>query len=492
VAIAGLIGATGGWRPAFVVAGAVTVLVGLAAWWYVRDVPREHPGVNDAEAELIEDSHAEEDAMAPAGAGTGRLLDYLRFRSFWAMCFAWMGSNGVFYGLLTWRPIYLAETKGFDLKTIGWSTFVIFGAGFVGEITGGFLADHLRGRGRGLAANRVLRPLLGSAGVLVILALLGVRRQHRRHRHLDGRRSDRSRHRRRLRPRAPLLRRRRRPDDRKRPHPRLQPSAAGLKGIVMITDLHPRRILRAGPGGHGPGTAAQGGRGRSRGGRAVHQRVRRRAGAAGETELGVPVLDSVTVTLWHALSLVGADGATGFGTLLRDGFARSRMQRLCEELLEATGADRTTLRVDVPQHDLHVDLTAAEAHRPGVRSIRREGSLDQRRLDTVEWLEAKGRNLVQPRFGPPSMPPQASTWTRWPAGWAPTAGRTRPTTSSAASSPARWAAPGCSGSSSATTCAPPGSSPGTPSRASRARCRPSPTPATRSARTATATRTRSR
>jgi ACS family D-galactonate transporter-like MFS transporter len=87
-----------------------------------------------------------------AGAGSGRLVDYLRFRSFWAMCFAWMGFNGVFYGLLTWGPIYLAETKGFDLKTIGWSTFVIFGSGFVGEIVGGFLDDHLRSRG--IAANR--------------------------------------------------------------------------------------------------------------------------------------------------------------------------------------------------------------------------------------------------------------------------------------------------------------------------------------------------
>lgn len=173
VSIAWLIAATGGWRPAFVVAGAVTVLIGLLAWWYIRDVPREHPGINDAEVDLIESSHAEEDAIAAAGASSGRLLDYTKHRSFWAMCLAWMGFNGVFYGLLTWGPIYLAETKGFNLATIGWSTFVIFGAGFVGEITGGFLADHLRSRG--LAANRVLRPLLGSAGVLVILALLGVR-----------------------------------------------------------------------------------------------------------------------------------------------------------------------------------------------------------------------------------------------------------------------------------------------------------------------------
>ncbi|MER7555680.1 MFS transporter [Nocardioides sp. NPDC126508] len=172
IAITGLIAATGGWREAFVVAGLATVAVGLLAYWYVRDTPRNHPGVNEAEAELIETSHAEEDAQAPAGEGRTGLMPYLRHRSFWAMCLAWMGFNGVFYGLLTWGPLYLSEAKGFDLKTLGWSTFVIFGAGFVGEITGGFLADHLRGRG--IASNRVLRPLLGGAGVLVIAALVGV------------------------------------------------------------------------------------------------------------------------------------------------------------------------------------------------------------------------------------------------------------------------------------------------------------------------------
>jgi MFS transporter, ACS family, D-galactonate transporter len=173
IAITGLIAATGGWRQAFLVAGAATVLIGLLAWWYIRDTPREHPKVNEREAIAIETSHAEEDALAPAGSGHGNLRGYLRFRSFWAMCLAWMGFNGVFYGLLTWGPIYLAETKGFDLSAIGWSTFVIFGAGFVGEIVGGFLADHLRSRG--IAANRVLRPLLCTAGILLILALVGVR-----------------------------------------------------------------------------------------------------------------------------------------------------------------------------------------------------------------------------------------------------------------------------------------------------------------------------
>ncbi|MCX5530099.1 MFS transporter [Streptomyces sp. NBC_00006] len=172
IAISGLIAWTGSWRISFVVAGAVTVAAGVLALRYLRDTPREHAGVNEAEATYIERAHAAEDAAAPGEDRPAKLRDYVKYRSFCGMCLGWMGFNGVFYGLLTWGPLYLSETKGFDIKSIGWSTLVIFGAGFVGELIGGWLADHWRSRGT--AANTVLRTLMGIAGAAVTAGLLGV------------------------------------------------------------------------------------------------------------------------------------------------------------------------------------------------------------------------------------------------------------------------------------------------------------------------------
>jgi ACS family D-galactonate transporter-like MFS transporter len=172
VAISWLIVLTGNWREAFVVAGVATVLIGLFAAWYIRNTPREHPAANAAEVAYIEAAHAQEDAEDPEPQGRVSLLRYTRYRSFWAMCLGWCGFNGVFYGLLTWGPLYLSETKHFNIATIGYSTLVIFGAGFVGELFGGWLADWWRAKGT--APNLVLRTLLGSAGVFVVLALLGV------------------------------------------------------------------------------------------------------------------------------------------------------------------------------------------------------------------------------------------------------------------------------------------------------------------------------
>ena len=76
-------------------------------------------------------------------------------------------------------------------------------------------------------------------------------------------------------------------------------------------------------------------------------------------------------------------------------------------LLHDTGADRTTIRLDAVELGLAVDLTAAEAVAPGTRSIAADSSLDQRALDTVRWLAARRRVLVQPDFSEPPFPPEA-------------------------------------------------------------------------------------
>jgi ACS family D-galactonate transporter-like MFS transporter len=172
ISISWLIALTGGWRMAFVIAGVATVLIGLLAAWYIRNSPGEHPSANAAEIEYLEAAHRREQAGSPEPSRRVSLLRYAKFRSFWAMCLGWCGFNGVFYGLLTWGPLYLSETKHFNIQAIGYSTLVIYGAGFVGELVGGFLADWWRGTGA--SPNTVLRTMLGTAGVFVVLALLGV------------------------------------------------------------------------------------------------------------------------------------------------------------------------------------------------------------------------------------------------------------------------------------------------------------------------------
>jgi maleate isomerase len=75
---------------------------------------------------------------------------------------------------------------------------------------------------------------------------------------------------------------------------------------------------------------------------------------------------------------------------------REPFQGILEDLLESTGASRTTLRLDLPDQDAGLDVVAAEALAPGVRSIRDDTAIrNLRGTSTVRFLEEHRRVLVQ-------------------------------------------------------------------------------------------------
>ena len=175
IVIAWLIAAFNSWRVAFIIAGVGTIFCGLLAWYYIRNEPRQHPSVNEAEARYIEESHAREDAANPPSTGAGWIA-YFRFRSVWCMCLGWLFFNTTFYGLLTWMPTYLFKVHHFDIKELGGASFIIFFAGFVGELVGGWICD--RWRSNGGAPNMVFRTLFGIAAILATISIFLVAYVH--------------------------------------------------------------------------------------------------------------------------------------------------------------------------------------------------------------------------------------------------------------------------------------------------------------------------
>jgi maleate isomerase len=118
-----------------------------------------------------------------------------------------------------------------------------------------------------------------------------------------------------------------------------------------------------------------------------------------EQSLGIPVIDSLIATVWRSLDLTASGrSVSGWGGLAASGALRSRFQPILKNLLEATGAGRTTIRVELTSLGLNVDRVAGEAYRPGVRSIRQDGSLDQWAMPTVQWLNTHHDILVQNDF----------------------------------------------------------------------------------------------
>ncbi|MBP0632054.1 MFS transporter [Cupriavidus sp. AcVe19-1a] len=171
IIITWLIASLGSWRLAFIVAGVGTVLAGFMAWYYVRNSPREHRGVNEMEARYIEEAQANEHRAEPANL-SGRSLDFFKYRSVWCMAIGWMCFNTVFYGLLTWMPNYLNKVHGFDIKQMGGASFIIFFSGFIGELIGGWIADKWKEAGG--RPNLVMRTLFGIAAVVATASIFSV------------------------------------------------------------------------------------------------------------------------------------------------------------------------------------------------------------------------------------------------------------------------------------------------------------------------------
>jgi maleate isomerase len=87
----------------------------------------------------------------------------------------------------------------------------------------------------------------------------------------------------------------------------------------------------------------------------------------------------------------------------------TKLDDVLARLLRATGGSRSTLRIDDPARGWNVDFVCAEAVNPGVKSLRGDGSIDQRAADTVKWMVQHRRNLVQPDLtrSPVPAPPAA-------------------------------------------------------------------------------------
>lgn len=154
----------GGWRGALIGAGLLTIVIGYFCYRTIKGNPDTNKRVNEAEREYIKSELAAEyDAAQKEATVNIGTKDYLKSRSFWGMCLGWFCFNTVFYGLLTWGPSFLAKTQHINIQSIGFSTLIIFGCGFIGELIGGFLADAWRLKGG--KYNTVMKTVFAVAGI---------------------------------------------------------------------------------------------------------------------------------------------------------------------------------------------------------------------------------------------------------------------------------------------------------------------------------------
>lgn len=156
-----------GWRATFVAFGGLGLAWSALWYWYYRDTPAEHTGVNAAERELI---HA---ALGGARSGTTRHVPWraiLKSPTLWTLsamyfCYAYCLSMYV-----DWFPKYLNEHRGFSLRQMGFYSSLPLLAGTAGDLFGGWISDIWARRSGNLTLARrgvaILGFLVAAAAVL--------------------------------------------------------------------------------------------------------------------------------------------------------------------------------------------------------------------------------------------------------------------------------------------------------------------------------------
>ena len=159
-----------GWQATFVLIG-LFGFVWLVPWLLIFKAPPDrHPWLSAEEREYILTGQRAESASADEEQAAPGWFEMLRFRQSWSVVASRFFLDPIWWLFVSWLPIYLAATFGFDISQIGLFAWVPYVGAVVGALFGGWLARFLLERGRTVDYARKLTITLG--GVIMLPALL--------------------------------------------------------------------------------------------------------------------------------------------------------------------------------------------------------------------------------------------------------------------------------------------------------------------------------
>jgi ACS family glucarate transporter-like MFS transporter/ACS family D-galactonate transporter-like MFS transporter len=165
-----------GWQNVYLVMGVTGIVLALT-WLKVMKNPSDHPRINQAELEHIENGGGlihPQSKTAYADAASPGTWFYVRQlmsnRMLLGVYLAQYCINVLTYFFLTWFPIYLVQARGMNILQAGLTASLPAICGFTGGVLGGVFSDALIRRGHSLTIARKV-PIVG--GMLLSVCIIG-------------------------------------------------------------------------------------------------------------------------------------------------------------------------------------------------------------------------------------------------------------------------------------------------------------------------------
>ena len=160
------------WRWVFVEFGIIGALWCVAWRRWFRDLPEEHPAVNEAELKLIRADRNEQEPEESHRVPWKILLTSANLAFICLMYFAY-GYSLYFY--ITWLPTYLLEARGFTVSSTKWLAAAPWMVSAVAFWIGGWATDWLARRTGNLKLARCGIGVFGySTGAVTLFAVARV------------------------------------------------------------------------------------------------------------------------------------------------------------------------------------------------------------------------------------------------------------------------------------------------------------------------------
>jgi MFS transporter, ACS family, glucarate transporter len=144
-----------GWRAAFWFSAVIGLAVGAVWWFAARDTPEEHSGVSPAELREIREGMSFSPVVAPT-ARNGIVVKAERVKISWraifhrrdlpALMIGYFSFGYIAWIFFSWFFLYMAQVRGFDLKSSARYAMLPFLSMTVFCLVGGVLSDRITQR----------------------------------------------------------------------------------------------------------------------------------------------------------------------------------------------------------------------------------------------------------------------------------------------------------------------------------------------------------
>jgi ACS family glucarate transporter-like MFS transporter len=141
-----------GWRFSFYLTGVVPFGIALLWWWQARDLPQQHPAVNQLELDLIGCGRKQENGSSLAPSRWTLCKDWnIAF-----LCLSYFLTSYVMFVFVFWLYKYFVDVRRFTVVGGGWALALPFVTATVALPSMGYLSDRLAARQGALQGRRIV------------------------------------------------------------------------------------------------------------------------------------------------------------------------------------------------------------------------------------------------------------------------------------------------------------------------------------------------